>query len=160
MLPTNSLCPLWFDKVTWCVQGGVEEGELHPPPDYPYTHAISSYSTVIQLYIHTSQLDTALTRHNWLHDGSQPWCQFNCPVFKDSHHIFIHCPCFASLCNPINVGPRGLNINNPQHFLASPAYCQIIISIVQGLFTDTSVWPLRQSLYYHGILPLVPGPIR
>jgi len=33
------------------------------------------------------------------------------------------------------------------------------VCIIRGLFTDTSVWPLGQSLYYHGILPLVPGPI-
>jgi len=131
---------------------------MHPPPDYLYTRAISSYSAVIQLYICTGQLDTALMRHNWLSDGSQPWCRFSCPVFKDPHHIFVHCPCFASLHAHSMWDLEDLTFTTLDTFSATPAYRQLIISIVQGLFTDTSVWPLRQSLFYHGILPPVPGP--
>jgi len=120
--------------------------------------AISSYSAVIQLYIRAGQLDTALMRHNWLSDGSQPWYQFSCPVFKDPHHIFIHCPHFASLHAHSMQDLEDLTFTTLDTFSATPAYRQLIISIVQGLFADTSVWPLRQSLFYHGILPLVPGP--
>ena len=132
--------------------------QYSPTPDYLYICAISSYSAIIQLYIHTSQLDTALTRHNWLSDGSQPWCWFSCPVFEDPHHIFIHCPCFASLHAHSMQDLKDLTFTTLDTFSVTPAYHQLIISIVQGLFADTSVWPLRQSLFYHGILPLVPGP--
>ena len=103
-------------------------------------------------------MDTALARHNRLSDGSQPWCRFSCPVFEDPHHIFVHCPRFASLRAQSMRDLKDLTFTTLDTFSATPEYRQLIISIVQGLFTDTSVWPLGQSLFYHGVLPPVPGP--
>ncbi|KAF8239259.1 hypothetical protein L208DRAFT_1017712, partial [Tricholoma matsutake] len=65
--------------------------DQHPPPDYPYTRAPSSYSAVIQLYAHSDQLDLALTLSSRLHNGFQPWCRFGCHVLKSTHHIFTEC---------------------------------------------------------------------
>ena len=68
-----------------------------PPPTYPYTKSLSSYSAVIQLYARSGQLDTALHLSSRLKEGFQPWCRFGCQKIEEPHHIFILCPRFTSL---------------------------------------------------------------
>ena len=88
---------------------------------------------------------TALTRHNQLHDGSQPWCQFNCPVFEDPHHIFIHCPCFTSLHSQSMWDLKDFLSTTLDTFLASSEYCQTIT--VRPLITHTPRWRAQAMGY-------------
>jgi hypothetical protein len=64
--------------------------DSRPPPEFPYTHAYSAYSVLVQLYTRSGQLPTAdlLYSHKLLPDAR---CQMGCNTIEDTHHIFVHC---------------------------------------------------------------------
>jgi len=68
-----------------------------PPLVYPYAKTPSAYSTVIQLYARSGQLDSKYLLSCRLKDGHQPWCRFSCQHIEDAHHIFVQCPKFIML---------------------------------------------------------------
>ncbi|KAJ7343258.1 hypothetical protein DFH08DRAFT_702295 [Mycena albidolilacea] len=61
-----------------------------PPPEFPYTHAYSAYSVLVQLYVRSGQLPTADLLHSCklLPDAC---CRMGCDAIEDAHHIFVHC---------------------------------------------------------------------
>ncbi|KAJ7787436.1 hypothetical protein B0H13DRAFT_1459946, partial [Mycena leptocephala] len=65
-----------------------------PPPDYPYTRALSAHSAVIQLYARSGQLPTAetLELRSKLDSGM---CRLGCCAVESMHHIFVECPHFT-----------------------------------------------------------------
>ncbi|KAJ7701200.1 hypothetical protein B0H17DRAFT_1128486 [Mycena rosella] len=65
-----------------------------PPPEYPYTHAYSTYSAVVQLYTCSGQLPTAdlLYSRNKTDDLR---CRAGCQAIENQHHIFVDCPTYA-----------------------------------------------------------------
>ena len=123
------------------------------PPSYPYTKAPSSYSMIIQLYLHSGQLDTSLSRAVRLHDDQQPWCRFGCPVLEDPHHIFTRCSHFASLRTSWAADLLSDITTILQTSSISSATRSFVLLHIQNLFWDSDIWPAQCSLYYLGALP-------
>ncbi|KJA14059.1 hypothetical protein HYPSUDRAFT_173712 [Hypholoma sublateritium FD-334 SS-4] len=124
-----------------------------PAPAYPYTKAISSYSAVIQLYLRSGQLDTALSRSARLKDDQQPWCRLGCLAFEDPHHIFVECPQFNSL-RLSRASELSSNITRIlEASTTAPADRKFVHDRVQDLFLDSNMWPAGRSLFYLGVLP-------
>ncbi|KAJ7797464.1 hypothetical protein B0H14DRAFT_3548089 [Mycena olivaceomarginata] len=65
-----------------------------PPPDYPYTHALSAHSAVIQLYARSGHLPTAETLESRAKLDSC-MCRLGCLAVESMHHIFVDCTLFA-----------------------------------------------------------------
>jgi hypothetical protein len=65
-----------------------------PPPDYPYTRALSAHSAVIQLYARSGQLPTAETLESRLKLDSC-MCRLGCLAVESMHHIFVDCTLFT-----------------------------------------------------------------
>ncbi|KAJ7189143.1 hypothetical protein C8R46DRAFT_840632, partial [Mycena filopes] len=65
-----------------------------PPPDYPYTRAVSAHSAVIQLYARSGQLPTAetLESRSKLDSGL---CRLGCSALESMHHLFVECASFS-----------------------------------------------------------------
>jgi len=61
-----------------------------PPPDFPYTKAVSAHLATVQLYARSGQLVTEdiLYRRG---KRSDDLCSFGCGVMGDMHHIFVNC---------------------------------------------------------------------
>jgi hypothetical protein len=125
----------------------------HAPAEYPYTWACSAYSAVIQLYGRSHQLNTALSRHNRLHDHMQPWCQMGCTIYETTHHIFIACPVFIPWreaaakqligCVQSIFDAQMLNLADAPQF-----------STWLGCFaSDSQFWPRGRSQYYLSLIP-------
>ncbi|KAJ7803834.1 hypothetical protein B0H14DRAFT_2463490 [Mycena olivaceomarginata] len=68
--------------------------DSNSPPEYPYTHAYSAYSAVVQLYARSGQLPTAdvLYSRRKLDD---PRCRHGCDAIEDQHHLFVNCKRYA-----------------------------------------------------------------
>ncbi|KAJ7228423.1 hypothetical protein GGX14DRAFT_530225 [Mycena pura] len=56
-----------------------------PPYEFPYTHAFSAYSALVQLYARSGQLPTADLLYSR-----------GCEAIEDAHHIFVDCTHYAS----------------------------------------------------------------
>lgn len=124
-----------------------------PPPAHPYLRASSAYSPLVQLYARCGQLDTALTRFTRFGDIA-PWCRFGCSVFETTHHVFAHCPTFASL--------RALALSSLRTEVAgllataeSPAtLTSSLLRTTSALFEDDAdTWPQYATRYYLGTMP-------
>jgi len=127
----------------------------HNPPSYPYTHASSAYSAVIQLYARSDQLDSASTLAKRLPASAQPWCRFGCPVFETTHHIFTACPRFLCLRGCATQKLTLAVSTTLETFRTSPHDHPLLMSIIDGLFYNGDVWPTAHSLYYYGIIPVL-----
>ncbi|KAF5385930.1 hypothetical protein D9615_002408 [Tricholomella constricta] len=123
------------------------------PPDYPYTHACSSYSAVVQLYLRADQLDTAARLSSRMRSGQQPYCRFGCPTIEDARHIFVHCPRFAALRSQMDETNASatatlLDVSRVPH------PCQArTLDLARTLTGDSESWPLGFTMYYYGIIP-------
>ncbi|KAJ7814368.1 hypothetical protein B0H13DRAFT_2464859 [Mycena leptocephala] len=78
-----------------------------PPPDYPYTRALSAHSAVIQLYARSGQLPTAEVLESRSKLPSC-MCRLGCDAVESVHHIFVDCAEFA--------GRRILPGTDPTHW--------------------------------------------
>ena len=68
------------------------------PQVFPYTHSISLYSTLVQLYLRSGQLPTQhLLYQRGMVASSQ--CHFGCDCAKSLHHLFIISPQFEEYCD-------------------------------------------------------------
>ena len=116
-----------------------------PPPTYPYTKSLSSYSAVIQLYARSGQLDTALHLSSRLKEGFQPWCRFGCQKIEEPHHIFILCQ--DSPHSEILI-PNDWNLQSSLNAYHPPEQdISFIIKQVSNLFSDSTVWPSVKLMY-------------
>lgn len=75
---------LSFTKSTWFSPTARHPGPVashfydpHSPPQYLYVQAQSGYATLIQLYMCSHQLDSALQLHT-CPQQTQPWCRHGC----------------------------------------------------------------------------------
>lgn len=68
----------------------------YTPPEHPYIRASPAYSTVVQLYARSAQLDCAYTRFLRFADMS-PLCLAGCDELETVRHIFVICPSFNHL---------------------------------------------------------------
>ncbi|KAK6966750.1 hypothetical protein R3P38DRAFT_3337738 [Favolaschia claudopus] len=128
-----------------------------PPPDYPYTRALSAHSAVIQLYARSGQLPTAEILAS---RGKIPssLCRLGCNAVESMHHIFVECSHFSQwridtagdlvARTAVRLNEAGLSDEEQKPILLA----------AKSLFTDHAVtWPLRISQYYLGHIPSLSG---
>src|SRR6266567_1335081 len=62
-----------------------------PPPEYPYTKAVSAHSAAVQLYVRSGQLATTdiLRKRNKLENDK---CRLGCNATESPQHLFVNCP--------------------------------------------------------------------
>jgi hypothetical protein len=126
-----------------------------PPPPYPYTKTASSYSSTVQLYARSGQLDSRILLSARLKGSYQPWCRFGCPVLEDAHHLFVNCPKFSSLRAGYQKRLLDTIKDSLRHVhILSQDDQSFIFEKVRDLFTDSPVWPSCRTAYYLGILPV------
>ncbi|EDR05378.1 uncharacterized protein LACBIDRAFT_329822 [Laccaria bicolor S238N-H82] len=61
-----------------------------PPPDFPYTKAVSAHSAAVQLYARSGQLATAEVLYK-RGKRDNDLCCLGCDATGDMRHIFVHC---------------------------------------------------------------------
>ncbi|KAF8913995.1 hypothetical protein CPB84DRAFT_42797 [Gymnopilus junonius] len=125
----------------------------HPPPEYFYVRAPSSYSAVVQLYLRSGQLDTALTRFTRFTNDEQPWCRFGCIALESLHHIFVDCPRFSSFRQSTIHDLLASTISLLDTYSILPPIASSITTTIKGLLLNSEVWPLHKTFYYYGMLP-------
>ncbi|KAJ7891485.1 hypothetical protein B0H13DRAFT_1569057, partial [Mycena leptocephala] len=114
-----------------------------PPHEFPYTHAFSAYSALVQLYARSGQLPTADLLHSRGHLTS-PDCRLGCAAIEDAHHIFVDCTHYASwrlkAAEELHTRARdklveqGFNLDD----------CTTLLCQAKLLFSDNcSLWPLH-----------------
>lgn len=125
----------------------------HPPPDFPYTRAVSAYSAVVQLYARSGQLPTAdlLYTREKLADKR---CRLGCDADESMRHTFVDCTVYQlwrdealeQLTNKTVLKLDSMKIENPIR--------ANILSAAKSLFTDDPIiWPLHLTMYYLGQIP-------
>ncbi|KAF8169247.1 hypothetical protein BJ912DRAFT_862213 [Pholiota molesta] len=126
-----------------------------PPPEYPYTRAVSAFSAAIQLYSRSQQLDSALTRSKRLKADVQPWCRFGCPVLETSHHIFSTCPRFSQLRINATAELRTITETTLETFRTDFQHLPDLAQLIDGFFLDPYSWPTTRTYYYFGVIPKI-----
>jgi hypothetical protein len=124
-----------------------------PPPDFPYTKAVSAHSAAVQLYARSGQLATedVLYRRGKRKDDL---CSFGCEVTGNMHHIFVNCMQYSRWRDDANrelVERTELKLTNMK---IEGAVRDGLLATAKSLFSDsTAVWPLHHSLFYLGQIP-------
>jgi hypothetical protein len=126
-----------------------------PPPDYPYTRALSAHSAVIQLYARSGQLPTAETLEARSKLNSC-LCRLGCCAVESMHHIFVDCPHFAGWREE---AANELFVRTTAKLVEAGILDegqQWILHAAKSLFADnTRTWPLKISQYYLGQIPRI-----
>ncbi|KAF8913744.1 hypothetical protein CPB84DRAFT_1840548 [Gymnopilus junonius] len=122
------------------------------PPSYSYLHAFSSFSAVVQLYLHCGQLDTSLSLSCCFSDGSQPWCHFGCHAIEDAYHIFVHCPRFQPHCDSASSSLISSTTTLLDACNLPTTSRQAVLQQANGLFLDADTWPGQKTYYYLGVI--------
>jgi len=124
-----------------------------PPPNFPYTKAVSAHSAAVQLYARSGQLamEDVLYRRG---KRSDDLCSFGCDVTGDMHHIFINCRQYSQWRDDAN---REL-VERTELKLANMKIEGVVkdglLATAKSLFSDSAVvWPLHCSLFYLGQIP-------
>ncbi|KAJ7670832.1 hypothetical protein DFH06DRAFT_1370021, partial [Mycena polygramma] len=144
--------------------------DTSPPPDYPYTRALSAHSAVIQLYARSGQLPTAETLEARSKLDSC-MCRMGCDAVESAHHIFVDCLHFAEwrADAAVEVVVR-TERKLVEAGITGDADQSAILLAAKSLFVDDpTIWPLKISQYYLGQLPsirehitkeMLPNPIK
>ncbi|KAJ7678280.1 hypothetical protein DFH06DRAFT_927531, partial [Mycena polygramma] len=113
-----------------------------PPPDYPYTRAVSAHSAVIQLYARSGQLPTAETLQSRSKLDSH-MCRICSNAVESMHHLFVDCPKFDEWrCSATEEAVERTERKLTEAGITGAAQLPILHS-VKSLFVDEpSVWPL------------------
>ncbi|KAF8222565.1 hypothetical protein L208DRAFT_1322030, partial [Tricholoma matsutake] len=120
--------------------------------------ALSCYSVLIQLYLHSGQLPMAAHLHSQHRIESQHCC-FGCfDIPEDDHHLFVECPYFTEL--HLNSGSNVVRITEAkcqdlvEGCLLSLDVAQHLVLAAKSLFSDDGAfWPLHHSAFYLGQIP-------
>ena len=124
-----------------------------PPPNFPYTKAVSAHSAAVQLYARSGQLATEdiLYRRG---KRSDDLCSFGCDVTGDMHHIFVNCRQYSQWRDVASrelVERTELKLVNMK---IEGAVKDGLLATAKLLFSDSAVvWPLHRSLFYLGQIP-------
>ncbi|KAJ6451739.1 hypothetical protein C8R45DRAFT_766406, partial [Mycena sanguinolenta] len=111
-----------------------------PPPEYPYTRALSAHSAVIQLYARSGQLPTAETLEARSRLESC-LCRWGCSAVEGMHHIFVDCVQFEEWrCNAQEVTLRTERKLEEAEIREEDRLP--ILNTAKSLFIDDPVWPL------------------
>lgn len=126
-----------------------------PPPEFPYTRAVSAYSATVQLYARSDQLPVAdtLYRRNKL---TSNLCRRGCLAVETPNHVFVECPVYDELRKSAT---RDLVERTSKaledHSGGGPLDLGMVRKSAESLFLNSPVWPLGSSLYYLGQIPNV-----
>jgi hypothetical protein len=122
-----------------------------PPPQYPYTKSLSSYSATVQLYARSGQLDVMATRFAH-HLQDTRYCEFGCQEAQTMHHIFVECVTFASLRKEATIQAVA-SVKRTLESFKMETDRHPFLDIAESLFCDSVIWPASHSAYYLGWLP-------
>ncbi|KAJ6467736.1 hypothetical protein C8R45DRAFT_909590 [Mycena sanguinolenta] len=126
-----------------------------PPPEYPYTCALSAHSAVIQLYARSGQLPSAETLESRWKIGSC-LCRLGCDAVESMHHIFVDCKHFSEWRNDAQEEVVTRTERKLEEAGILSADRQLILHAAKSLFVDhPAVWPLKISQYYLGQIPSI-----
>ncbi|KAJ7770801.1 hypothetical protein DFH07DRAFT_735350, partial [Mycena maculata] len=124
-----------------------------PPPDFPYIHAYSTYSTTIQLYARSGQLATVHTLYLWKKLDSDQ-CPFRCDMVEDMHHVLVECTWYMDWREKAAkelVMETEAKLNEKSIGEAAQKH---LLTTAKSLFTrNVNSWPLKHSFYYLGHIP-------
>lgn len=138
-LPTSVLAPAFYDS--------------HVPPEHPYVRASSAYSAVVQLYVRSSQLDTAAKRAKRFGDVTL-MCRHGCSAIETWHHIFLDCPVFTDLRETAAFQLVTETCKVLEGIDVPDSTLQYVRDSANTIFRDSSVfWPQHESRYYMGLIP-------
>jgi hypothetical protein len=126
-----------------------------PNPEYPYLHANSAYTAIVQLYARSGQLATldTIAKRNPSTTLSQR-CRLGCMQEESAHHLFVECEMTESMRREMRDKIRKstgdlLETMEDEWILKEP-----IALTAESLFIDdANVWPLGTSRYYLGFVP-------
>lgn len=124
-----------------------------PPPNFPYTKAVSAHSAAAQLYARSGQLVTAevLYRRGKRDDDL---CNFGCKVTEDMHHIFVNCKQYNQWRDEVSrdlLERMEVKLSNMQ---IEEALKNGLLTTAKLLFTNnTVIWLLYRSPFYLGQIP-------
>ena len=138
-------------------------------PAYPYLHAISSYSAVVQLYARSGQLPTKATIANRKRktedthtndNNTDKFCRYGCNEIEMVNHIFVVCPKFKKWRNETikNIDDRIKNtiITYGKDLLTPLKDIVLIDKNISLLFTNSkTLWHLGISQFYLGHVPRI-----
>ncbi|KAJ7255014.1 hypothetical protein B0H12DRAFT_1050396 [Mycena haematopus] len=127
-----------------------------PPPEYPYTRAISAHSAVIQLYARSGQLPTAETLESRA-KLDLCMCRLGCMAVESMHHIFVDCVHFSAWRDAAaeEVATRTERKLVEAGIVIDHVQCPILIAAKSLFIDDAVVWPLKISQYYLGQIPSI-----
>jgi hypothetical protein len=126
-----------------------------PPPEYPYTRALSAHSAVIQLYARSGQLPTAETLESRSRLESC-LCRWGCNAVEGMHHIFVDCVQFEEWCCTTREEVSLRTEQKLEEAEIREEYRQPILNAAKSLFADDPVvWPLKITQYYLGQTPSI-----
>lgn len=126
---------------------------LDPPPDFPYTKAVSAHSAAVQLYARSGQLATAEVLYK-RGKRDNDLCSLGCDETGDMHHLFVRCKQYKRWREDARrelLERMELKLLNMQ---TEEAVKTGLLEAAKFLFTDNAIiWPLHRSLYYLGQIP-------
>ncbi|KAK7036888.1 hypothetical protein R3P38DRAFT_2517069 [Favolaschia claudopus] len=130
--------------------------DTSPPPDYPYSRALSAHSAVIQLYARSGQLHIRI----YLNIGKLPssLCRMGCDAVESMHHIFVDCIHFShwriDTASEL-VARTAAKLNEAG--LPDEEQVSVLLAAKSLFIDDDLTWPLRMSQYYLGHIPSLRG---
>jgi hypothetical protein len=119
-------------------------------PQYPYTHAVSAYSAVVQLYARSGQLPTRSSMHERGYAESNT-CRFGCIASETPHHLFVQCEKY----NKWREEASGKLEKVLRDKTEKEEDLRDFIGKAKSYFTDNDFWPLHISQYYLGHVPII-----
>ena len=124
-----------------------------PPPEYPYTKALSAHSALIQLYARSGQLATAdnLFKRGLITSNS---CRFGCEAIEDMYHLFTTCERYQEW----RLEAENRMVTAAETRIASlqnveSGTLQVLTQTAKSIISDDDAWPTFQSCYYLGYIP-------
>ncbi|KAJ7079987.1 hypothetical protein B0H15DRAFT_762330, partial [Mycena belliarum] len=113
------------------------------PPEFPYTHAYSAYSAVVQLYARSGQLPVADLLYSRA-KMADPQCRNGCDAVEDQHHIFVMCTRYAEWRSSAAQETLTRTNNKLGEKGIEEADRVGLLTIAKSLFTDNiDIWPLH-----------------
>jgi hypothetical protein len=131
--------------------------DKQPPPDYPYTRAISAHSAAVQLYARSGQLATADTlRKRGKTDNDS--CRLGCDAIETDRHLFVHCSQYKQWRIEAAKDIIAKTELKLETMKIEGIVRDNLLHAAKFLFMDEpSVWPLHHTMFYLGQIPDLDG---
>lgn len=128
-----------------------------PPPEYPYTKAVSAYTALVQWYARSGQLPTAESMTKEIDKGvigDVGKCRFGCRNIEDAYHISVHCDRFEKWRNEAREGILCAMREIIDRTGVEEAHMASFLIKAKSFFTDSpDTWPPNRTAFYLGHVP-------